>query len=129
MWLRAQEGSGRADFTVTGTTVEAPSGTDELGILVSSGAASSDTVVVCADIGGTTAALRNTFDQGGSAGVPDLAFSRRFGTDLQLVGFTTGGDLTSAVRARNNGAPDVASFDLAPTGRSTPCAQPALPTP
>jgi hypothetical protein len=130
LWLRSQEGSGgtgNADYTVTGNTISNPSGSGFEGIFVSSGAASGDNMTVCADIGGATAALENTFDAAGTGGVDDIAFSRRFLTDLRLPGYTTGGDLTTYVRGRNNGTPTVANYDLALTGQPGACAQPALP--
>jgi len=129
LWVRAQEGSGgtgNADVTVTGNTLTAPSGSGFEGIFVSSGAASSDNIVLCADIGGA-GALANTFDAAGTGGVDDLAFSKRFATDIRLPGFVTGGDLQAHIRSRNNGLPTVANYDLPLTGQAGACAGPTLP--
>jgi hypothetical protein len=119
LWLRSQEGTlgtGNADYTVTGNTINNPSGTGWEGIFVSSGAASGDNVVVCADIGGP-GALENTFDAAGTGLVDDIGFSRRFATDLRLPGFITGGDLQTYIQGRNTGTPTVANYDSALTGQ------------
>jgi hypothetical protein len=129
LWVRAQEGSGgtgNADVTVTGNTINAPSGTGFEGIFVSSGAASGDNMIMCAEIGGA-GALGNTFDEAGTGGVADIAFSKRFSTDIRLPGFVTGGNLTTYIQSRNIGAPTVDNYDLAPTGQAGACALPTLP--
>jgi hypothetical protein len=129
LWVRSQEGSGgtgNADVTVTGNTINAPSGTGFEGIFVSSGAASGDNMILCVDIGGA-GALGNTFDAAGTGGVADIAFSKRFSTDLRLPGFVTGGNLTTYIQSRNIGLPTVDNYDLPLTGQAGSCALPTLP--
>ncbi|MCU1677352.1 MAG: hypothetical protein JWM93_2110, partial [Frankiales bacterium] len=133
LWLRSQEGTGgtgNADYTVTGNTISNPSGATFEGIFVSSGAASGDNMVVCADIGGSTPALENTFDAAGTGGIDDIGFSKRFSTELRLPGFDgVAANLGTYMQGRNAGAPTVADYDLPVTGQASACALPTLPPP
>jgi hypothetical protein len=123
--LRSQQGIAATDttsYTVTGNTIDNPSGNGFEGILLSSGAANGDNTIVCADIS------TNTFDTAGTGGVDDLAFSKLAITDMRLPGYTTGGDIQNYIRGRNNGQPTVANYNNPLTGQGTPvCVLPTLP--
>jgi hypothetical protein len=131
MRLLAQDGDGggAADFILTNNTISDPSGgvNSFEGIYLQAGSISTDNTQVCADIGGTTPALFNTFAGTGQNGTPDLAISTRFGTDIRMPGFTTGSDVQNYIRGRNNGLPTVQVYDDPVTGTTTPCTAPTAP--
>ncbi len=130
-------GTANADVTITGNTVSSPDGTaanPSEGILVATGSTSAptpDNTILCVDVGGA-AGLANTFAGSGTGGLPDIAFSKRFSTDIRLPGFSgpfSLAALTTYIGGRNPGNPTVDNYDNALTGTASPCAQPTLPPP
>jgi hypothetical protein len=134
MQLRHNDASvgGTSDFTITGNTITS-AGNEA--IFVQSASLNTDIVTVCADIGGTTPALENSFAGAGGGGLTDIAFSKRSaaaGSHLKLPGFTGNGaslpDITAYIQGRNAGSPSVANFSGALEAGPAACAQPSAPT-
>lgn len=129
--LRHNDGGGTSDFTVTGNVIRNV-GAGQEAIFVQSGSLNTDTTTVCADIGGTTAALENDFAGQASGGATDIAFRRpsaAVGAHLKLPGFDGNpANLTSYIQNRNVGSPTVANFSGALEAGPAACLQPTAPT-
>jgi hypothetical protein len=104
-----RDGSPVLNTTITGNTVSTTNGfSADRAIVVQAGAASGDSPTVCADIGGSTAALRNKIS---STGFPTSALRvrvRKLST-FRLPGFAGSGTWTASVESyldgRNTFAP------------------------
>ncbi|HEX7183643.1 MAG TPA: hypothetical protein VF756_17540, partial [Thermoanaerobaculia bacterium] len=130
-----RDGSGgRLDLTITGNTLSEPNpGVNA--IRVESGATSSDDLDVCADIGGATAALRNTVngDWGAGIGADEMRMRHQFSAlcTFRMPGLSGGTttDVVNHLTARNNGFPPAtASATIAGGGSyggGGACAQPS----
>jgi hypothetical protein len=112
---------GRADYTVTGNTLGAPTAAGAYALRLQAGdGALPGTAAVCADVGGSTSQLRNTF--------ASLAYRVEPFSSLELPAFTTGDDVATYMASRNDGSPAVTAFGTgAPAGRVGGCSQPSLP--
>ena len=131
MYLRHNDGAGTSDFTVTGNTISGV-GSGFEAIWVQSGSVNTDTTTVCADIGGTSPALENTFAGVASGGATDIGFRRpsaAAGAHLKLPGFDGNmANLTAYVQNRNVGSPTVANTSGALEAGPASCEAPAAPT-
>lgn len=129
----ANDATASADVTMIGNIVSSPSGSGFEGIFVAAGSVSGDSIDMCADIGGATAALENSFVATGTGGVTDIAFSKRFLSEIRLPGLAAGSvsnaALTTYIQGRNAGSPTVDNFDNLLTGQAAACTQPTLPPP
>ncbi|WP_284535056.1 Ig-like domain-containing protein [Nocardioides sp. T2.26MG-1] len=118
--LSHNDGTGTADFTVTGNTFSNPdAGINQFeGMYVFAGGAAGDTSNVCADLQG------NTFAGIGQNGVSDLALDRYTGSSLRFAGFndTSVASLAAFLRTRNpsSGALTVETFSSGPTATTAP---------
>ncbi len=82
----ARDGSNDLNATVTGNTVVLSASNPNNGIFMQSAALDTDTPQVCVDIGGSTAALRNSVtapNAGGNA----IRVRQRFGSDMRIPGY------------------------------------------
>jgi hypothetical protein len=127
MYLRANEGVGQVtDYTVTGNSVINPDSTG-IRVFLEAGATAGDSTDMCADFGGSTAALRNTVD---SNATNDIGTSDHSGpSTLTLRDYTAGGDLATYFNSRNTGTPGPLSAlgGGTPAGSPSPCALPTTP--
>lgn len=104
MYLRHGEGSGTASFFVTGNLINAPQAGAFEGIMVEAGALSTDTVGVCADIGGAGGLANLIGSSGGpGAGGDDIGIARYANSTLVFPGLV--GDVQTFLQSRNSGAP------------------------
>jgi hypothetical protein len=135
-------GSYTANFDIRGNTLDTPVAPNWFGgILMSNGAnLSSDTVNVCAKIGGSTLADKNTFNLGaGQIGVFIVSSGAAAGHTFNLPGYAGGANLTNVqnfiagnntmngttVSASNDPPATAAAFTGVGTGCGTPTSQPA----
>ena len=127
MYLRHGEGvGGVANYVVQGNTLSSAVGQE--GIIVESGTTSSgsESVSVCADIGGA-GALANDLTNAGGSGFDDVALARYTNSQLILPGYGGGSDPTAFVQSRNTGSPVVSNWGPQdPTGGAA-CQNPASP--
>lgn len=130
MYLRHGEGvGGRADYVVQGNTLSTNVGQEGLFVEAGTTSSGSESVTVCADLGGS-GALANALGNaggpdGGGGSFDDVAFARYTNSFLVLPGY--GGDPTAYVASRNTGNPFAFSWGpQEPTG-GTSCLTPSLP--
>ncbi len=106
----ARDGSSDINATITGNNIDLITTTGGNGISVQSGATSTDTTSVCADIGGSTVALRNTITNQPVTALDELRIRNRFaGTTFRLPGYAGGGADIAAVVAYLQGRNAVAA--------------------
>jgi len=123
----ARDGNSKMNTTITGNTIDLLSVMSSNGIVVASGAVSSDLTQVCADIGGA-GALANTIAN--SSGLDELRVRNRFaGTQLRLPGYSgSGTDIAAIVaylQSRNNNAGQTsATLNGNSVGGGAVCTQP-----
>ena len=127
-------GSYTANFTITGNTLGTPGLPSWFaGIAVTNGSpTSSDTVSVCAKIGGSTAAERNTLNLGGNLGVIVASSGAGSGHSFNLPGlatFTEAG-VENFIQGNNAGSFTTDAYEDPPatfsafTGVGTACSTP-----
>jgi hypothetical protein len=130
------DGNGVSDFTFTGNTIRNV-GTGNEAVWVQAGSLNTDTITVCADIGGAggdnTNPPGNDFAGQASGGVTDAGFRRpsaSAGSHLQLPGFTppASSNLAPYIQARNVGSPTVTNFSGELEAGPASCQQPTAPT-
>jgi hypothetical protein len=133
-------GSYAANFTITGNVLDGAQPPNWFaGIAVTNGSpTSSDTVNVCAKIGGSAAAEKNTLNLGGELGVIVGASGAATGHSFNLPGYAGGANLTNVqnfIQGNNSGsfttnayvdAPATAAafIGTGPPGNSTSCPTP-----
>ena len=127
-------GSYAANFTIEGNTLDTWQGTNFAGIAITNGAPSStDTVNVCAKIGGTTAAEKNTLNLTGNLGVIVGASGAAAGHTFNLPTYAGGANLTNVqnfIQGNNSGSFTTSAYTDAPvtasafTGTGTGCPTP-----
>lgn len=106
----ARDGSSDINATITGNNIDTITTTGSNGIIVQSGATATDTTNVCADIGGSTPALRNTIANQPVTALDELRVRNRFpGTLFRLPGYAGGGADTAAVITYLQGRNSVAA--------------------
>jgi uncharacterized protein (TIGR03437 family) len=89
-------GSYTANFTITGNTLDTQGAGWFAGIAITNGSpTSSDTINVCAKIGGSTAGEKNTLNVGGNLGVIVGASGAASGHTFNLPGYAGGANLTN----------------------------------
>jgi hypothetical protein len=127
MYLRHGEGGGTASFIVTGNTMNSPQPGAFEGLMVEAGALGTDTVNVCADIGGAGALANDLGGSGGSgAGGDDIGIARYTSSTLVFPGLV--GDVQAYLQGRNTGVPTAVLWGpLDPTGG--PACQAPIPPP
>lgn len=119
--VQARDGNNTLNATITGNTINLNSPTATNGILVNSGAVSTDTVVVCADISG------NSFTN--STG-DEIRVRKRFaGVTFRLPGFAGNGasttDVNNFLAAQNSlGGGTVSSTTVGAFTGGAPCTAP-----
>ena len=124
IFLTGNDGSSTLNATVTNNSVGEPGSFSFAGIFIDCGALSSDTNLICADIGGT--GNENSFvGSGGQFGLDFVsATSSNATTNMPgLVGGAAG--VASYIQGRNTGTPSVDAFGNH-TGSGTSCAAPPL---
>jgi len=101
-------GSYAANFTITGNTLDTPGVGWFAGIAVTNGSpASTDTVNVCAKIGGSTPAEKNTLNLAGNLGVIVGSSGQNGGHTFNLPTYAGGANLTnvqSFIQGNNAGS-------------------------
>jgi hypothetical protein len=126
-------GSYTANFTIQGNTLDQPGATEAFAIGMTNGSpGSGDTVNVCADIGGSTAAEKNTINVGPALGIVVGSSGANGGHSFNLPGlatFTEAG-VETFLTNNNAGAVTVDAYADAPatfagfTGSGTSCPTP-----
>jgi hypothetical protein len=126
-------GSYTANFTIQGNTLDTPGVGWFAGIAITNGSpTSSDTVNVCADVGGSPAAEKNTLNLGGGLGIIVGSSGAAAGHTFNLPGlatFTEAG-VEAFLAANNTGSFTVDAYADAPatfaafTGSGTSCPTP-----
>lgn len=129
--------------TVTGNTIDTPGLNALHGIHLNSGILPADNNTACADIGGSTPALRNNVTAGANElnGGSDIRPRQRQATRVELPGFTggpfTNTDVNTYITGRNNLTSVASSVNNDPgtgndgfhnTPGGAPCAQPTAPS-
>jgi hypothetical protein len=112
-------GIAHLNVTVTGNTVKEPGAAALQGIMLNAGK-TSDAIVVCADIGGSTAALFNNAVGAGLSPATDFRIRQRNNSVVTMPGLS--GTTTAAVNAyilgRNTAGATASSLVTAPAGGS-----------
>jgi len=128
-------GSYAANFTIEGNTLDTYQAASQFaGIAITNGSPSStDTVNVCAKIGGTTAAEKNTLNLAGNLGVIVGASGAAAGHTFNLPTYAGGANLTNVqnfIQANNAGSFTTSAYNDPPataaafTGTGTTCPTP-----
>jgi hypothetical protein len=96
--MLARDGNSAHNSTVTGNTVVLAAGNPNNGIFMQSGAVDppADSSPVCTDIGGSTAALRNSVTAP-FAGTNAIRVRQRFATDMRIPGYPGAANDATAV--------------------------------
>jgi hypothetical protein len=111
--IEAGQGSDTINATVTGNTISNTSALALNGIFVESAVLSTDTSSMCAQIGGSTAALKNNVSVS-AAGVADIRVRQRFAGAFRLPGYAGSSTDDAAVAAFvgvNNTVTDTVAAD------------------
>lgn len=126
-------GSYTANFTIQGNTLDTPGAGWFAGIAITNGApSSSDTVNVCADVGGT-GVEQNTLNLGGALGIIVGSSGAAAGHTFNLPTYAGGANLTNVqnfIQANNAGSFTTSAYADAPatasafTGTGTSCPTP-----
>lgn len=129
MVLRHGEGvGGTADYVLQGSTIRSTVGLEGLNVEAGTTSSGTESVAVCADIGGAGPLANDLADGGGPAGggtsYDDVTLARYAGSQLVLPGYTGGSDPTPFLRGRNLGTLDAYSW-----GPQDPTTGPACQTP
>jgi hypothetical protein len=127
-------GSYTANFTIQGNTLDTPGAGWFAGIAITNGApSSSDTVNVCADVGGTSAGEPNTLNLAGGLGIIVGSSGAASGHTFNLPGYAGGANQTNIqnfLQANNTGSFTTSAYADAPatfsafTGTGTSCPTP-----
>jgi hypothetical protein len=116
--LSDNDGTGTADYTVTGNSINTPDATPNTfeGMYILAGGAAGDTSNVCVDLD------NNTIGAIGQQGVSDIALDRFAGSVLRFAGFndTSVPNLQAFLRTQNPASPalTVETFSNGPTATS-----------
>jgi uncharacterized repeat protein (TIGR01451 family) len=132
-------GSFTANFDIEHNTLDTRQATNFAGIAITNGSPmSSDTINVCAVIGGSTAAQKNTLNLGGNLGVIVGSSGAASGHTFNLPGYAGGANLTNVqnfIQGNNAGSFTTSAYTDAPataaafTGNGTNCGTPAASLP
>jgi hypothetical protein len=127
-------GSYTANFTITGNTLDTPGAGWFAGMAITNGAQlSTDTVNVCATIGGLTAGLKNTINVAGGLGVIVGSSGAAAGHTFNLPTYAGGASFTNVqnfIQGNNTGSFTTTAYADAPataaafTGSGTSCPTP-----
>jgi hypothetical protein len=127
-------GSYTANFTIEGNTLDTPGAGWFAGIAITNGAPSStDTINVCAKIGGASAAEKNTFNLAGNLGVIVGSSGAAAGHVFNLPTYAGGANLTNVenfIQGNNQGSFSTLAYEDPPataaafTGTGTDCGTP-----
>jgi hypothetical protein len=135
LWADNTGGSYTANFTIEGNLLDTPGGGWFTGMAITNGAPSSaDTVNVCAKIGGTSAAEKNTFNVAGNLGVVVGASGAAAGHVFNLPGYAGGpveANIETFLANNNAGSFSTFAYEDSPatfaafTGTGTGCGTPS----